>query len=476
MGQEIDKQHFLHADFERFQDRLTEETHTLREWFREGRFSSGPNVGGFELEAWLVDSHCRPTPIGDAFLERIDRHIATSELGRFNIELNGKPQILQSKALRRLHGEIQRHWDESNRIAAELGAGLIAIGILPSVRQEDFSFANMSPLNRYHALNEQTLRLRHGQPLRINIQGRDHLELAYKSVMLEAATTSFQIHLQVKPAEAVRVYNSALLLSAPIVAVSANAPYLFSKDLWDETRLPLFEQAVDARDRSISQPMLARVGFGSGYIRASLMECFEENVSAFPILLPIDLSHDQLPLPHLRLHNGTIWRWNRPLIGFDVTGKPHLRIEHRVVPAGPSIPDMLANAALFFGLARHYSQLDSPPEESIPFNVARDNLYMAARHGLRAHLTWIGGHSVAIAELFQSELLSAAQAGLEALELDRDDINDYLGIIEARLASGRNGTTWQRTWVERHGHDMEALTAAYRERQASGKPVHEWEV
>lgn len=476
MGQEIDKQHFLHADFQRFQERLAEETHTLRAWFHENRFSNGPNVGGFELEAWLVDSHCRPAPIGDAFLDRVDRHIATSELGRFNVELNGNPQILQGKALRRMHEEIQRNWDECNRIAAGLGAGLIAIGILPSVRQEDFSFANMSPLNRYHALNEQTLRLRHGQPLRINIQGRNHLETTYKSVMLEAATTSFQIHLQVKPAEAVRIYNAALLLSAPMVAVSANAPYLFGKDLWDETRLPLFEQAVDARDRNIGRPMLPRVGFGSGYIRTSLMECFEENVNGFPVLLPMDLSSDPLPLSHLRLHNGTIWRWNRPLIGFDAAGEPHLRIEHRVVPAGPGISDMVANAALFFGLARHYSQLDSPPEKSLPFDIARENLYLAARDGLRARLTWTGGHSAAVAELFQSELLPAAHAGLQTLELDRDDIDDYLGIIEARTASGRNGAAWQRSWVERHGHDMEALTAAYRERQAGGKPAHEWEL
>lgn len=476
MGQEINKQHFLHADFERFQDRLTAENQILREWLREGCFSSGPNRGGFELEAWLVDGNSRPTPMGDAFLERIDRHIATSELGRFNIELNGAPQTLQGRALRRMEDEIQRHWDECNRIAAGLGAGLVAIGILPSVRQEDFRFDNMSPLNRYHALNEQTLRLRQGRALQIDIQGRDHLKITHKSVMLEAATTSFQIHLQVNAAEAMRIYNAALILSAPMVAVTANAPYLFGRDLWDETRLPLFEQAVDARDWSQDKPMLPRVGFGSGYVSQSLMECFEENVSDFPVLLPIDLSDDPLPLPHLRLHNGTIWRWNRPLIGFNAAGQPHLRIEHRVVPAGPSIPDMVANAALFYGLARYYSRLDPPAEQSMPFQVARDNLYTAAHHGLHARLMWLNRRPVAVTELFQNELLPAARAGLEAFELNRDDINDYLGIIKARLSTGRNGAVWQRAWVARHGSDSQALTAAYREQQASGRPVHEWEL
>jgi len=292
--------------------------------------------------------------------------------------------------------------------------------------------------------------------------------------MLESAATSFQLHLQMDQRGAVRAYNAAIVLSAPMVAVSANSPYLFGYDLWDETRIALFEQAVSVcTDESCSE---ARVTFGHGYARNSLLECFIENRERYPVLLPETLDADPALFSHLRLHNGTIWRWNRPLVGFDRDGRPHLRIEHRVIPSGPSLIDAMANAALFFGLACELSHAPEAPEARLGFMQAKENFYAAARHGLRARVRWLNGNEVDLQSLLRDELVPLARRGLQAQAIDPDDIELYMGVIEARLRNGRNGSAWQRAYVTKHGRDMRALAAAYRERQRGGKPVHEWEI
>ncbi len=472
MGQEIDRDQFSEDDFRRFAGHLEAETRLLGEWLEAGAFLRSGPVAGFELEAWLVDGAERPAPVNEDFLARSDPALTTYELARFNVELNASPRPLVGHALELMHRELAGHWAACEAVAKELGAGLVMTGILPSVRCEDLGVHNMSPLHRYRALNEQVIRLRQGHPMVIDIQGRDHLRLEAPSVMLEAATTSFQIHLQVTPAEAVRVFNAALVLSAPMVAVSANAPYLFGHQLWEETRIPLFEQAVDTHGPG-AEP---RVCFGSGYAERSLLECFQENLRTYVPILPIDLPDAPQRLPHLRLHNGTIWRWNRPLIGWDEAGNPHLRIEHRVVPAGPTVTDMIANAALFYGLVHHYARVTPAPERQLDFATARANFYAAAREGLGARVHWLGGAEVAVDTLLREALLPAARAGLAELGVDPGDAAEYLGVIEARVASGRTGAAWQRAWVARHGPDMGALTAAYRRRQGTGKPVHEWDL
>jgi gamma-glutamyl:cysteine ligase YbdK (ATP-grasp superfamily) len=295
--------------------------------------------------------------------------------------------------------------------------------------------------------------------------------------MLEAATTSFQLHLKIHPTLAARAYNAAIILSAPMVAASANSPYLFGHDLWDETRVPLFEQSVSVGGLAgASQGPLRRVSFGSGFVRESLYECFIENQQHYPVMLPMKYHDGVEQMSHLRLHNGTIWRWNRPLIGFDYDGTPHLRIEHRVVPGGPSIVDVIANAALFFGLMQPLLRQDRPPEQQLDFATARDNFYAAAHHGLGANLTWLDGRRGSAQALLTDELVPMARQGLEMLEIDRNDIDRYLGIIAARVARGQTGTAWQRAWVARHGNDMAAMTNTYRRHQESGLPVHEWPI
>jgi hypothetical protein len=472
MGQEIDASRFTQADFNRFGRHLREETELLETWFREGVFASTHKVGGFELEACLVGTDMHPAPVVEPFLERLNDPLVVPELATFNAEINGTPQSLQGTALSRLAAELEDTWDRCNRAAAALEARLAMMGILPTVRPEHLDITHMTPMKRYRALNEQILHLRHGQPLTLEIMGKDRLFVEPEDVMMESAATSFQIHLKVTPEEAARVYNWSKVLSAPMVAVSANSPFLFGRDLWDETRIPLFEQAVSVGGSFFSE----RVTFGLRYVSDSIFECFQANLIRFPPLLPQVMDEPPDRLAHLRLHNGTIWRWNRPLIGFDDSGTPHLRIEHRVVPAGPTVADSIANAALYYGAVQSLAAETDPPDQRLPFQAAKSNFYATAQEGIHTRIEWLDGRTATPAQILTDDLLPRARSGLLELGIDASETDLWLGVIEGRVRSGRTGSAWQRAWVERHGPDMTALTAAYLECQQSGLPVHEWTV
>jgi hypothetical protein len=470
MGQEIEASRFTKADFEDFEQRLRAETELLESWFADGVFAATPKVGGFELEAWLVGPDMMPAPVVEDFLDRLDDPLVVPELATFNAEINGTPQPLNGRALSHLAAELEATWARCTRAAAELDARLAMIGILPTVRPDYLDLEHMTPRRRYRALNEQILSLRRGRPLTLEIQGRDRLFVEQEDVMLESAATSFQIHLKVTAEEAARVYNSSKILSAPMVGITANSPYLFGCDLWDETRIPLFEQAVSVGGSIFSE----RVTFGLRYVDASVLECFRANHARFPVLLPQLMDEPMERLAHLRLHNGTIWRWNRPLIGFDGAGTPHLRIEHRVVPAGPSVTDAIANAALYFGAVHELSQEEAPPERYLSFLAAKANFYAAAREGLAAEIEWLDGRVAPLRDVLREDLLPRARRGLIDMGIDADEADLWLGIVAERLRIGQTGAAWQRAFVARHGPDMRALTSAYLERQQSGRPVHEW--
>lgn len=477
MGQEVESTHFHKRDFDVFSERLRAETGLLAAWFEAQRFVEEHPVGGFELEACLIDAQCQPAPINEDYLARLHDPDVVPELARFNVELNTPPQVLSGDALSCMHERLQEEWRAHRGVAEELGTELLMSGILPTLCESDLSLANMSDLRRYHALNEQVLRLREGQPLRLDIVGRERLEAVHQDVMFEAATTSFQLHLQVPQASAVRYYNAAQILSAPMVAASANSPYLFGRDLWEETRIPVFEEAVEVGGvKGAAQGPLRRVSFGTGYARRSLFEVFEENLAHFPVMLPVGFDQPADTLSHLRLHNGTIWRWNRPLIGFDEGGRPHLRIEHRVIPSGPTLVDAIANAALFYGAVQALATQPEAPEAQLEFALARDNFYQAARYGLTARTAWLEGRHGSVRSLLQDVLLPLARQGLQQLDIAQADIDAYLGVIEARLHSGQTGSAWQHAFTEKHGRDMAQLTAAMLENQLSERPVHEWPV
>lgn len=474
MGQEIDSTRFKKGDFDTFSARLKQETALLSQWFAENKLNNKQYVAGFELEAWLIDKNCQPAPLNEEFLARVNNPLVSPELAKFNIELNGNPQEFAPHTLNKLHKELEQTWGQCRQAAHELNIKLAMMGILPTVDDKALTLDNMSNMMRYKALNEQVLRLRKGKPLNLNILGQQHLKTEHKDVMLESAATSLQVHIQIPINHAMRYLNAAQILSAPMVAISANSPYLFSHQLWDETRIPLFEQAVEVGGfGGAAYGPMKRVCFGSDYVRNTLMEYFSENLEHYPILLPILYDEDVSQLCHLRLHNGTIWRWNRPLIGVE-NGSAHVRIEHRVIPAGPTVIDVLANMALFYGAVYQLAQRIAAPEQSLPFSHVRDNFYAAAKSGLDAQIIWLDGNKMPVLQVLREEILPIARTGLELLKISNKDTDLYLGIIKGRIDSAINGANWQKAFVKKYGNDMQALTNAYIENQTSGTPVHEW--
>lgn len=477
MGQEVAHEHFVNRDFDRFARRLREETEVLHALLEAGALSRHAPVLGLELEAWLIDAEGRPAARNDEFLAALGCPDVVTELGRFNFELNVPARPAAGDGLERLATDLQSLWDRCRGAASALGLQAVAIGILPSLTDADLSLTNLSARARYRALNEQMLRQRHGRPVRLAIDGphgeRVHSE--HRDVMLEAAATSFQVHLQLPAERMVRGYNAALVASAPLVAACVNAPLLFGRRLWAETRIPLFEQAIGlaAREDGRGQA-LARVGFGSGYAGWSLVEPFVENLERFEPLLPMALDEPAARMPHLRLHNGTIWRWNRPLVGFDPDGRVHLRLEHRPLSAAPSVADSMANLAFAAGLIAALATQPDPPEQQLPFETARDNFYRAARDGLAAHVEWPGRRGATTAGELVLALLPAAADGLAWLGVPGADAARWLGIVEARVGSGQTGAAWQLRALDAAAGDTARMTLAYALRQATGEPVHRW--
>jgi hypothetical protein len=400
-----------------------------------------------------------------------------TEIGRFNIEINVPPQPVQGLGLGRLAEALQQAWAHCGEVAAGMGLQVVAIGILPSLSDAELNTANLSEPLRYRALNQQVLRQRHGRPARLDIDGPHgaRLRCEHQDVMLEAAATSFQLHLQLPAAQAVRGHNAAMIAAAPVLAMAGNSPLLFGQALWQETRIPLFEQAlgIGAREDGHGET-LARVGFGSGYVGYSMAECFRENLERFEPLLPVALDEPVERLAHLRLHNGTIWRWHRPVLGFDAEdGRIHIRTEHRPLPAGPSLPDMMANLAFSIGLVAAWSAEDEPPEARLPFAAAHANFRAAARDGLQARLTGLDGR-LRDALPWLRQLLPLARQGLERLQVDGTLADGWMQLLHERLDSGLTGARWQLARLQALGGDAAALTLDYAQRQAGGEPLHRW--
>ncbi|NNE86101.1 MAG: hypothetical protein HKN28_19225 [Alphaproteobacteria bacterium] len=473
MGEEISNSNFDLADFNRFGERLRVETDFFSSLVRDKRLSEDGFVIGFEIEAWLLDHGFSPNPVNEQFLKKLAHPLVVPELSRFNVELNCEPLVLGGDTLRRASAVLSDLWAHCNNVAHGLDTNMVMIGTLPIIRDEDLTLSNMSPLKRYEALNNEILHQRGGRPLVIDIDGKEHLHREHHDVMLEAATTSFQIHLKTPASIAHRYYNASLMASAPLLASCVNAPFLFGRDLWQETRIPLFEQSIALTNYDATH---GRVTFGSGYLESSLFEALAENLAAYPVLIPTIFEEPPDNFRHLRFHNGTIWRWNRPLVGFEADGTPHLRIEHRIMPSGPTIIDMVANAACYFGLVRYMVDTGFDEAGNLSFADANANFYEAARHGLDAQLIWPEADRVGAGALLLDELIPAARRGLAAFGVDEDDCEFYLNIVEARVRSRQTGAAWQRAELDKQDGDFLELMSVYCERQRSAVPVHEWDL
>lgn len=466
MGQEIDHRHFNQADYDLFSKQLGIETALLDNMFSSGQFSSKQAVGGFEIEGCLLDSNFRPALINKAFLEAFNNPLVTSELAKFNIELNNLPRPLKNGVFSQFEKDLQSVFKNADQVAESLQSRVLLTGILQTLDPEDCCVENMTEMKRYQALNRVVVKARNGRPLKLDIDGVDKLNMTHDSVMLESATTSFQVHMQTPWEDAHHYYNAAIIASAPVMAVAGNSPFLFGKQLWHETRIPVFEQSVDTGDKQ-------RVSFGSGFARQSIVECFIENQRDYSPLLPMSFDSKPEKFKHLCLHNGVIWRWNRPLVGFDEDGTPHVRIEHRILPAGPTIVDMIANAVFFYGLTQSYMKHQKAGCD-FSFEQARTNFYQAAKLGLQADIDW-RGRSLKAKKLILDEMIPQAHAGLLDLGVDNAEINHYLDIISQRAETGQTGAQWQIDHATKNNGDRVDLCKTYLHHQHLDQPVHTWD-
>jgi gamma-glutamyl:cysteine ligase YbdK (ATP-grasp superfamily) len=489
MGTDIDNEDFGERDHARFAERLEECLSALGQLLERPGFGAGPASVGAELELFLVNGAARPLPRNQAIRAAVADPRVSVELDRFNLELNASPVPLAGRPFAALGGELNVLLDRVTDAAKDHAGRPALIGILPTLSRADLGPGMITEVPRYRALNSGLRRLR-GGPFRIQIAGQDPLELASDDVGLEGANSSFQVHLRVDPAEFTRTYNAVQLATAPVLAVSGNSPLFLGHRLWDETRIALFKQSVEDRHGHGPRRRPARAALGTGWLRGGPLELFTESVRLHQPLLPT--SHPPLaapsgpapPLDELRLHQGTVWRWNRAI--YDPTSGGHLRIEMRALPAGPTVIDMLANAAFLIGLSLWLAAQDQRWTYALPFERADHGFYRAAQQGLSARLTWPAGHRDQIRTLTAAklvpELVPAARQGLLHAGVTAAEADGLLDTIIARAATGQTGAAWQRATLaaaERHHNRDRALGIMldrYLQCAHTGLPVHTWPV
>jgi hypothetical protein len=478
MGQEIHQQHFSEKDMAEFQKRLRDETKILKSWFDKDIFSKNSPMTGIELEAWLVDNDMLPDPVGEEFLKSLNDKQVVPEISRFNFEINSDPYDMTGKVLSTLQSELNTIWKKCENHAKDMNSNALMMGTLATLRPNMLSLEYLSPNNRYSVMNQQVMNFRHGKPMKIKLEGKDELELEMDSVIAECAATSLQIHMGVTQENAKRYYNASVISSAFVTALSANSPYFFGKELWDESRIMTFEQAVEMNSyRGKGGKNITRVTLGNDYVHNSMLELFLENLDGYPVLLPEVHEGPAEDLSHLQLHNGTIWRWTRPIIGIEKNGNHHLRIEQRTPSAGPTVHDSIANTAFFLGLCDYLATLETPPEDQLSFEDNRDNFYKAAKQSLYCRVKWTDGKLHDINELITNKLLPGVKQCLEKRGFDKEDLEFYIDhIIGGRLKKGINGARWQKAWIHSHGKRFQELMEVYLKNQASGTPVHEWKI
>ncbi len=488
MGEHNVSQETQEQGVQTFMKALLTDLQALEQMLENGQLENGVRRIGAEQEMFLVDACMRPAPIVVELLQRLNDPRFTTEIGRFNLEANLSPLELTGRCLSLLHAEVNELVEKVRRAAKEFTADVLLTGILPTMRLADLSLDNLTPSARYREMNQVITKLR-GGVFNIHIKGLDELQITHDNVMLEACNTSFQVHLQVGAEEFVERYNQAQVAIAPVLAAAVNSPLLLGHRLWQETRLALFQHSVDVRSathQARSQP--TRVGFGDRWVNDSILEVFHEDVARFRVILTRQLEENALDvlarggIPSLsawRLHNGTIWRWNRACYGV-CEGRPHLRIEARALPSGPTTLDEVANAAFFLGLMSAMPDEYGDVAKKMAFDDAKENFVLAARYGLKAQFRWLDGKTHSASALILHHLLPLAQQGLQQSGLASEDVHHYLNIIQSRVQSGQTGAQWMLDSLARIGGQNRpsvrhrAVASAIKEHQQTGEPVHTW--
>ncbi|MDT0201336.1 glutamate-cysteine ligase family protein [Nocardioides sp. AE5] len=487
MGSEVEAQEFSRADRTRHREKVRQCLDVFARMLREAAFDTDDPMTGLEIELNLVNDLGDPALKNAEALALIADEDFQTELGQFNVEINVPPRHLRDGGFAAYEEGLRRSLNDAESRSARAGAHMVMIGILPTLAEGHMSPASLSSNPRYALLSDQILAAR-GEDIVIDVQGVERLRTTADSIVPEAACTSTQLHVQTSPEEFAPYWNASQVIAALQLAVGANSPYLLGKELWRETRIPLFEQATDTRSEELkAQGVRPRVWFGERWI-TSVFDLFEENVRYFPALLPVTEDEDplavleagQVPeLAELRLHNGTIYRWNRPV--YDIAGGvPHLRVENRVLAAGPTVVDTMANAAFYFGLVRSLAGAQRPVWSRMSFSAAEENFHVAARQGIDAQVYWPEVGQVPATELVLRRLLDQAHEGLAAWGVESQESDRLLGIIEQRCLQGTNGAEWFASRVRSHGSAItteEALRRTlveYRDLMHTNEPVHTW--
>src|SRR3954463_9083123 len=489
MGEEVDAQAFTREDRTRYRAKVHACLDVLARMLAQSRFDAESPATGLEIELNLVDEREEPAMRNMEVLQALGDPDFQTELGKFNLEINVAPKRLPEHGVTGFIDGVRNSLNAAEAAANDVGAHLVMVGILPTLTEKHLDREVLSANPRYQLLSEE-IRAARGEDIVLDIAGTERLRVTADSIAPEAACTSTQLHVQVSPENFAAYWNASQAIASIQLAVGANSPYLLGRELWRETRIALFEQATDTRYEELkSQGVRPRVWFGERWIN-SIFDLFEENVRYFPALLPVVAEEDPIhklesgpppALAELRLHNGTIYRWNRPV--YDVVDDtPHLRVENRVLPAGPTVADTMANAAFYFGLVRALAEHERPLWSQMSFSAAEENFHVAARQGIDAQLYWPGLGQVPATELVVRRLLPLARAGLDAWGVQADERDRLLSIIEQRCIVGQNGASWfAAKVVERvagtDGDRLDALRATlneYRVNMHTNAPVHTW--
>ena len=473
---------------------LLDDVQALEYMLKNDWFETDIQRIGAEQEMVLVDKdHFKPSMVGVEVIENLKEHSwIETELAKFNIETNLTPRVFEKQAFSKMEKEINSYLKITQKELDKFNSQIVLTGILPTIRKFDLDLKNLTPKDRYRALMEAINRQLLGKSYELKILGIDELIVKHDSPLIEACNTSFQVHLQVTPDNFVKMYNISQVLAAPVMAIAANSPLVFGKRLWHETRIALFQQALDTRSsHDHMRERSPRVSFGRDWINKSILDIYKDDIARFRVLLSADISEKSLEkiannevpkLMALNVHNSTVYRWNRACYGISDTGKPHLRIENRVLPAGPTVLDEMANAVFWLGAMEGMAAEVDDIRDHISFSDARDNFGKAAKFGIDTKLTWFKDQKISPPRLILDVLLPIARKGLKLKNIAKDDIDRYLGVIEKRAEKQMNGARWQlRSFtklMERGTEDqaLSTITSAMIENQIKGIPVSDWEI
>jgi len=457
-------------------------------------FETGITRIGAEQEMCIIQKKSfKAAPIALEIIDLLqDKPWLDTELAKFNLEINLDPRVFTGSALKDMEAETNEKLQIIKSELAHFQSDILLTGILPTLHKNDLESHNLTPRERYKLLVESLSAQLLGQAFELRIQGIDELLLRSHTPLLEAANTSFQVHLQVDPENFVPYYNIAQALTAPVLGISANSPIVFGRRLWHESRIALFQQALDVRTTNEHmRERSPRVNFGSDWVHNSILDIYREDIARFRSLIYPETNENSMEtvlagniprLSALQVHNSTVYRWNRPCYGISDTGKPHLRIENRVLPAGPTVVDEIANAALWLGAVVGCAKEWGDIRKKMSWEDVRDNFEKAARFGMDSKFTWFKDKKITVTDLVQHELIPLAKEGLASQGINSGDIDFYMDIISQRAKLNLNGARWQLrafTKLKKETSMDEAITvmtSAIYENQTLGKPVHTWEL